>query len=45
MIENIIENNILVVKCIFFLDKMVIIIDYIIGLINVRVIVVIKKFY
>lgn len=45
MIENIIENNILVVKYIFFLDKMVIIIDYIIGLINVRVIVVIKKFY
>lgn len=35
----------LVVKYIFFLDKMVIIIDYIIGLINVRVIVVIKKFY
>lgn len=45
MIENIIGNNMLVVKYIFFLDKMVIIIDYIIGLINVRVIVVIKKFY
>lgn len=45
MIENIIGNNMLVVKYIFFLDRMVIIIGYIIGLINVRVIVVIKKFY
>lgn len=45
MIENTIGNNTLVVKHTFPSDKTAIIIDHITGLINVRVIAAIKKFY